>query len=67
MCRKIIDNNYLVLGIFQKQDDNDVTKYLSLAGRYTNKEDYKELISKSDGTEERLFKYLESNMRKSSR
>ena len=67
MCRKISDNNYSILGIFQKQDDNDVTKYLSLAGRYPNNVDYEQLLQKSEGTEERLFEYLRDNMRKSSR
>lgn len=67
MCRKISDNNYSILGIFQKQDDNDVTKYLSLAGRYPNNVDYEQLLQKSEGTEERLFGYLRDNMRKSSR
>ena len=67
MCRKIFDNNYSILGIFQKQDDNDVTKYLSLAGRYPNNVDYEQFLQKSEGTEERLFEYLRDNMRKSSR
>ena len=67
MCRKISDNNYSILGIFQKQDDNDVTKYLSLAGRYPNNVDYEQFLQKSEGTEERLFEYLRDNMRKSSR
>jgi len=72
LIRNIKENIYVVLGIFQKQDDNDLKGFLGRANRY-NPNDYDSdekiqyLMEKSIDANERIYSFLEENTRKGNR
>lgn len=66
------ENIYVVLGIFQKQDDNDLKRFLGLANRYNsnnyiNEIKINELLEQSDESDERIYSFLKENVRKGNR
>lgn len=70
--KKARDNNYVILGAFQKKDNNEHDKYVSLVSRYDdnyydNLENIEEEVINDQSEVENLIQMLNENARKSNR
>lgn len=72
LTKNVKENIYIILGMFQKQDDNDVKAFISLASRfnqsgYTNEKDLECLLESSKEDNIRIYDYLNEKSRKGNR
>lgn len=72
LTKNVKENIYIILGMFQKQDDNDVKAFISLASRfnqsgYTNEKDLECLLENSKEDNIRIYDYLNEKSRKGNR